>query len=165
MLIFKERKAIRSQVIVDYVNRAGYKGVVCFSCGNASMELSKALDGPQDIPVLQICPDGDLQSTKWWTPEAIHKVWPDWFDGTSGHLPLFLMHRIAEDFKRFLGNLPDICYEVPTGSGETITCLRFVYPEVYFRPVYGISEATKWEENAPLNSVVKAMGVCWGARE
>lgn len=159
MLIFKERKSIRARTIVTYAHKADYKGIVCFSCGNASRELKIASD-PYNIPTLQICPNGDLQSTKWWTPEGIHKVWPDYFDGTSGHLPLFLMHRIAEDFKGFLGKLYNDLYELPTGSGETITCLRLVYPNVEFQPVYNLDPPTNWEAGAPLNDVVEAMGVC-----
>ena len=34
-------KAIRARVIADYCRDAGYRGVVCFSCGNASRELKK----------------------------------------------------------------------------------------------------------------------------
>src|SRR5262249_53823484 len=52
-----EPKAIRAKVIADYVRAAGFRGVVCFSCGNASRELKKLI-----ACTLDISPFGDLQS-------------------------------------------------------------------------------------------------------
>jgi hypothetical protein len=46
---------------------------------------------------------------------------------------------------------------VPTGSGETIICLRLAYPDVVFKPVYGLDRSTKFEEDAPLNGVVQVL--------
>jgi hypothetical protein len=149
MLIFPNKK-IRAQVIARYVSAAGYRGVVAFSCGNATRELKAA-----GLWVLDISPDGDLSpSRKWWTPAEIHAAFPDLLDATSGHLPAPLMAEIAKAFRLHLGNLADAVYEVPTGSGETITCLRWAYPETIFMPVRNINEATAYNSAAPLNYVV-----------
>jgi len=132
------------------MKRCGYRGCVCFSCGNASEALKK-----QGLYVFDVAPQGSLNANKWWTPEEIHKAWPDLFDATSGHLPIHLMNEIAAAFKTFLGNLPEHCYSVPTGSGETIICLKLVYPDIEFIPVYDLDPATKYEPDAPLNDLVR----------
>lgn len=152
MLIFAERKKIRAKVIKRYIEEAEYKGVVCFSCGNASRALNEA-----GINTLDISPQGDLRATKkWWTPQEIHRIWPDLFDATSGHLPLALMVKISEEYRKYLGKLDKSIYEVLTGSGETIICLSIAYPSKKFIAVYdNKNNATKYESKAPLNSVVK----------
>lgn len=139
-------KAIRARVIAKYVRRAGYRGVVCFSCGNASAELRKVLPF-----VVDISPTGGLVPTLQWSPEAIHTTWPELLDATSGHLPVFLMIRVAGAFREYLGFLsPKTLYHVPTGSGETITCLRWAYPAVHFTPCSDGTPATKADARAPL---------------
>jgi hypothetical protein len=45
-------------------------------------------------------------------------------------------------------------YQVPTGSGETIVCLRQAFPESLFLPVYNISAGTQYNPQAPLNKQV-----------
>lgn len=149
MLIFPNKR-IRAGVIARYVKAAGYRGVVAFSCGNATRELRRA-----GLWVLDISPNGDVAPTsKWWTPAEIHKAFPDLFDATSGHLPAHLMVEVAKAFKRYLGDLKKQTYKVPTGSGETITCLRWAYPDKTFIPVYNIGKGTEYDSRASLNYVV-----------
>jgi hypothetical protein len=145
-------KQIRAAVIAGYVRAYGQNRVVCFSCGNASRALKEV-----GLDVIDISSRGDLMPREWWTPERIAKVWPGYFDATSGHLPLFLMQRIGDHFRAHLGQLHEACYEVPTGSGETILCLRFAYPDRRFVAVYNLDEATQFEPSAPLNPVVRAL--------
>jgi len=145
-------KQIRSSVIADFVQRAGYRGCVCFSCGNASDALKN-----QGLYVLDVAPKGGLSANTWWTVDEIHKSWPDLFDATSGHLPTPLLNRIASAFKTFLGILPEQRYEVPTGSGETIVCLKLAYPNTNFVPTYNLDEATKYNPQAPLNNLVEIL--------
>ena len=141
-------KKIRAQVICEYVIDAGYKGVVAFSCGNATRALKET-----GLFVLDISPCGDLSpSEKWWSPAEIQRMFPYLFDATSGHLPVHLMIRIAISFREHLGEIKGC--DVPTGSGETITCLRWAYPNEKFSPVYNLDQATKYEQNAPLNYLV-----------
>ena len=143
-------KQIRSHVIGDYVRAAGYRGVVVFSCGNSAAALRE-----QGLEVLEIGPRGDLQTNKWWTPAGIHRTWPDLFDATSGHLPAPLMGDIAKAFRAHLGELPGACYVVPSGSGETICCLRLAYPLLDFEASYDDSKPeTQRHPNAPLNPFV-----------
>ncbi len=151
MLTFPN-KAIRAAVIAGYVRAYGQNRVVCFSCGNASRALKDV-----GLDVIDISRQGDLSPRDWWTPERIAKVWPDHFDATSGHLPLFLMERLGEAFKLHLGPLHDAIYEVPTGSGETILCLRIAYPAKTFVAVYNLDDATRFEPSAPLNNVIRAL--------
>lgn len=134
------------------MQKAGYRGCVCFSCGNASRALKK-----QGLFVVDIAPEGALDAKEWWAPAQIHKAWPDLFDATSGHLPMPLMNEIAAAFKVFLGNLPEPSYKVPTGSGETIVCLSLAYPDTDFVPIYNLDAATQYEPKAPLNKLVELL--------
>jgi hypothetical protein len=153
-LVLPERKAIRAQVVASYVGAAGLRGVVCFSCGNASAALRDA-----GLRVVDVSPRGDLVAGRWWLPEEIAAAWPHLFDATSGHLPMPLMARLATAFRAAIGPLDGGRYDVPTGSGETITCLRMAYGATEFRAVYDDHEpATRYDEEAPLSGVVRAMG-------
>ena len=145
-------KKIRAEVIKEYMEKADYKKAVCFSCGNAARALEDA-----GIEVLHIGAAGDLIPMKWYTQAEIKKVFPDYFDATSGHLPMELMLKIAERFQRYLGfEMPAIVY-VPTGSGETIVCLKLAYPEKRFVAVYDLDKATEYDEQAPLNKLVELL--------
>ena len=143
------RKEWRALIIKDYVTDAGYRGVVSFSCGNAARALKDV-----GLYVVEVSPSGPLQPGKWWEPEEIHRAWPDLFDATSGHLPIPLMVRMADAYRRELGLLGTGPYRVATGSGETITCLRWAYPLTDFRPVYNVGMGTEHKSEAPLNVVV-----------
>ncbi len=159
-------KALRAEVIARHVREARcYQGVVCFSCGNASRALREALMAPGDPPVLDISPSGALEARVWWSPERIRSTWPTYFDATSGHLPAYLMVRVARHFRAYLGprerlierfapypteRRPDETVGVPTGSGETIVCLRWAYPHVQFVPVQDGTPATERHSAAPL---------------
>ena len=143
-------KKVRSQVIAEYVRAAGYRGVVVFSCGNSADALRE-----QGLEVVEVGPRGDLDAKKWWTMAEIHRAWPDLFDATSGHLPVPLMGDIAKAFRAYLGDLPAGRYSVASGSGETVTCLRIVYPFVTFDPAYDNSKPeTTRSDDAPLNAIV-----------
>ncbi len=152
-------KIIRAEVIKEYVGAAGYRNkCVCFSCGNASKALTDMC-----LDVLDISPTGDFTANRWYTPDEIHRLFPDRFDATSGHLPLHLMIKIADRFKLYLDNnldtplSEDVTYKVPTGSGETILCLQMAYPKMHFVPIYNMDSkgATKYEQLAPLNSIIE----------
>ena len=142
-------KRLRAKVIAEYVQASGYDGCICFSCGNASGELKNA-----GLSVVDVSPIGDLIANRWWQPEEIRKVWPNLFDATSGHLPAYLMIRIGVVFREHLGNLDEGPYDVPTGSGETILCLRWAYPDVAFRPVFNCGVGTERDDRSPLLSAV-----------
>lgn len=148
-------KQIRAAVVADYMAAAGYGSCVCFSCGNAATALRRA-----GVEVLEIGPRGRLTPNGWWQPEQVRRVWPDRFDATPGHLPAFLMLRIGLAFRDHLGASVETEREwaVPTGSGETITCLRWAYPDTRFRALRDLDEATAFDPEAPLNRVVAAMG-------
>ena len=149
MLTFPN-KAIRSKIIGNYFRSTYYRGIVAFSCGNATKAL-KALG----LPVVAISPGGDLSPTDhWWTPAEIRRVFPDYLDATSGHLPLFLMEEISLAFKDHLGSLKDQAYDIPTGSGETIVCLKLAYPNIDFTAVYNLGDPTRYNPQAPLNGLV-----------
>jgi hypothetical protein len=143
-------KQIRSRVIATYVREAGYRGVVVFSCGNSATALRE-----QGLEVFEVGPRGDLQTEKWWPQAKIHRAWPDFFDATSGHLSVSLMGDIARAFRAHLGELPASRYTVPSGSGETICCLRVAYPLLDFEASYDDRKPeTRRDPEAPLNSFV-----------
>lgn len=147
-------KAIRARVIDEYVQAAGYRGCVCFSSGNASA----ALRG-RGLYVVDVSPNGKLEATQWWQPEEIRKAWPDLFDATAGHLPAYLMVRLAKAYREHLGVPLSIepPYYVPTGSGETLMCLRWAYPGVVFYPYRDGTIATRRHMQAPLLGVAGAL--------
>jgi len=145
-------KKLRARVIADYVREGGYRGVVVFTCGNAAVALREA-----GLEVVEIGPRGALHAGKWWTQAEIHRSWPDLFDATSGHLSVPLMGDIAKEFRAHLGDLPPGRYKVPSGSGETITCLRIAYPSLDFDAAYDNSKPeTTLDPDAPLNAIVES---------
>jgi len=148
-------KALRARVIANYVRTAGYRGVVVFTCGNAARALREC-----GLEVVEIGSRGDLQTQKWWKAAEIHRLHPDLFDATSGHLPACLMVEVGKAFREHLGDLQPGQYAVPTGSGETIMCLRAAYPDpdIVFHAAYDDSkpETTRDPMN-PLNDFVDAL--------
>lgn len=144
-------KEIRARVIADFVRVAGYRGVVVFTCGNAARTLRDV-----GLEVTEVGPRGDLKTDKWWTMAEIHRAWPDLFDATSGHLSVPLMGDIAKAFRAHLGNLPAGRYSVPSGSGETVTCLRIIYPLLTFDATYDNDKPeTTRHVDVPLNAIVE----------
>ena len=144
------QKDIRSRVIADYVRASGYRGVVVFTCGNSAAALRQ-----QGLDVLEVGPRGDLKTDKWWTHAEIHRTWPDRFDATSGHLPMPLMSDVVRAVRLHLGELPSARFIVPSGSGETICCLRAAYPQLDFDPLYDDSKPeTQRHPAAALNPFV-----------
>lgn len=141
-------KQIRAEVIARHINKNDR--VVCFSCGNASKALKD-----KGINVLDISPYGDLEALKWFTKDEIKK-WFNCFDATSGHLDIQLMEEIGKEYRNILGDLISPVY-VPTGSGETLCCLKIAYPDIDFIAVYNLDEATKYSPYAPLNCLVKLL--------
>lgn len=141
-------KRIRAQVIKDYIDG---QRVVCFSCGNAAAAL-------QDIGVdtLHIGEKGDLTPNRWFTQADIKKAFPQHFDATSGHLPIELMNLLSAAYKKYLGDLPPVVY-LPTGSGETLVCLKMAYPNTRFVAVYNLDDSTRYDKECPLNDLVKAL--------
>lgn len=127
------QKAIRAAVISDYMLRAGITRAVCFTCGNAARALRIA--GVTDL--IEVGPRGPLQPAEWWTPAMIAQVWPDRFDATPGHLPYHLMIEVARRI-RIAGPPMPGAYRVPTGSGETITCLRIAWPHLDLQPAFSV---------------------------
>lgn len=143
-------KQIRAEAIRDYM-RGRYDKAVCFSCGNAAKALEAA-----GVETLHIGEHGDLAPRRWFTQAEIHDMFPDYFDATSGHLPMELMRDISRKFAEYLGDLPELVY-VPTGSGETLICLKMAYPKHKFVAVYNLDAATEYSDGAPLNELVKAV--------
>lgn len=149
LLIFPHKK-IRSKVIERYIQN-NYKKVVCFSCGNAGRELENL-----NLDVLHIGEEGTLTPNKWFSMKEINHQFHEYFDATSGHLNIELMQIIAEEYKKYLGDLPKTVY-VPTGSGETLVCLKLVYPQTDFIAVYNLGKETEYNPNAPLNKLVQLL--------
>src|SRR3990172_3722393 len=110
-------KDVRSHHIRRYMQEAGYRRAVCFSCGNAG----GAPPGGGG---------GGLGGGGWWTVGEIRRAWPEHFDATSGHLPVSLMSAIGAEFRSVLCDLGDEELVVSCGSGETLVCLALAYAEI-----------------------------------
>lgn len=160
-------KELRAGPIRDYVIKAGYPGVVTFTCGHAAEALRRVLR-PLDKHVLEVGARGVLQTEKWWTPAEIRAGFPHLFDATSGHLPVPLMYEIGRAFKSYFdysvyrgqGGLDsEKQYVVPSGSGETIFCLHLAYPEVRLLAAYDNSkpETTRDTENVAMNALIDSL--------
>ena len=144
-------KRLRADMIKGYMKAAGYEKAVCFSCGHAAEELQKA-----GVNVLHIGPHGVLEPRKWFTQADIHADFPEFFDATSGHLPVSLMIALSTIYQGYIGPLSGKVY-VPTGSGETLVCLKMAYPDVDFVAVYNLDEATEYSPYCPMNPLVRLL--------
>jgi hypothetical protein len=150
-------KRVRSRVIADYLGVSRHRGVVIFSCGNAAEALVNVL--PNDYPRVVVAPNGPLSANRWWPPYEIQQAWPDWFDATPGHLPMWMYVQILERMQK----MPEIGARViktpkqvdygPTlvGSGETIILFRWLFPALRFEAVQIENDpATADVEKSPL---------------
>ena len=155
--IISTNKKERAPVIVDFAKAHHYEGIVIFSIGNSDDVKRSIL--MSSLNLIQVSPGGDLQSAnRWWTQDEIKSSWPNYFDATSGHLPVFLLNQVVIKIRsKFLGIDESGEYFVPTGSGETFVCMAMAFPRVKFRAVYNIDKYTQWNPNAPLNDMVKAL--------
>ena len=146
-----DNKGLRAVAIAYYMRTNGYDKAVCFSCGNASRALKQC-----GIDVLDVSPTGDLQALRWFTIGEVHRHFPTHFDATSGPLPMDCMKEVAWWYKGKLKSIPDKI-NLPTGSGETLVCLKMAFPESHITAVYDLDDATRYEKDAPLNPLVLAM--------
>lgn len=145
-------KRLRSVAIKQYMEKAGYRKAVCFSCGNAAQELARA-----GVDVLHIGPNGVLEPRRWFTQAEIANCFREYFDATSGHLPAELLKVLAKIYRGYLGEIGDGRIYVPTGSGETLVCLKLAYPDKKFVAVYNLDASTEYNEAAPLNDLVRVL--------
>lgn len=149
-------KQIRAEAIREYIREK--QSIVCFSCGNASDALRYI-----GLDVLEIGSHGKLNPNEWFTQKEIADIFPNYFDATCGHLPMDLMLMIAERYKAYIDNHYDNLeseYEVYCGSGETLVCLKFAYPEIDFIAEYnvpGLLAETEYNKDAPLNKLVELL--------
>lgn len=142
-------KQIRSKVLKQLLSKYNIEKVVCFSCGNATAELKKT-----GLQVLDVSPNGVLLPNKWFSSLDFAYNFPNFFNATSGYLPIDIMKEIGLAYKEYLGNLQSPCY-VPCGSGETLICLKLAYPQIDFIAVYdNTNPATKYDNENPLNEIV-----------
>jgi len=148
-----EQKKTRAVVIRAHVKKTRAPGVVCFTCGNAAAALREW----NDMHVVEVGPRGPLATPAWWTATDVAMAFPGLFDATPGHLPLPMM---AEVGKRLpLGDCDSLVeWEVPTGSGETLVCVKLARPEMKLVAVYDNAKPeTTYDERNPLNSLVLAL--------
>lgn len=145
-------KQLRAEVIKEFLKDKNYKGVVCFSCGNASKALKDI-----GLNTIDISTKGDLIANRWFEPSEVNEIFKDYFDATSGHLSIELMNKIADRFYIELNGILDDTVYVPTGSGETLVCLKLAFPEKHFVAVYNLDDATEYSPDAVLNSLVELL--------
>jgi len=139
-------KQIRAEVIKDYLAAKGTKRCVCFTSGNSAKYLRL-----QGLKVIGVGDSQELQTKKWWEFNEIAAL--GLFDATSGHLPWPLMLEISKRLKDQIKELPKRLV-LPTGSGETLVCLKVAFPLTKFYSKYNLNPATEWSANAPLNKLV-----------
>ena len=142
------QKRLRAIVIARYLRARGEARCVCFSCGNSAHALRV-----EGLQVVYVGNNALLKPGEWFTYTNVAEHFGALFDATSGHLPWPLMVEVAELMRADTPEYAGKTY-IPTGSGETIVCLKLAYPNVHFTPVRGVSEATMYHAEAPLNSLV-----------
>lgn len=150
------QKEVRAQVIKKHLNAFGTNKCVCFTCGNAAKYLREI-----GVDVVAVGDKETLHPGKWFTYTEIQHDFNGLFDATSGHLPIPLMVEIAAKLAEIYDgklNEYDKIYEVYTGSGETIICLKMAFPDVKFRPVRLLNHPpTEFSIHAPLNNLLVAL--------
>lgn len=155
-----DMKRLRAEVIAKHLKQIGEQRCVCFTCGNAAAALRKA-----GVQVVEVGAKGKLKPSTWFGYSDIQQAFNGLFDATSGHLPMPLMRQIAARVRREKEIIKWIInahteaggFFVPTGSGESIVVLAMAYPRGVFLPVRFKHPATKYDKDAPLNDLVKAL--------
>ena len=153
LLVFPH-KLIRSKIIKNYI-KGNYDKTVCFSCGNAGRALEEL-----NLDVLHIGEEGTLTPNKWFSMKEINHQFHEYFDATSGHLNIELMQLISKEYLKYFGEnkfKPNEEVYVPTGSGETLVCLKMAYPKTRFIAVYNLGKETEYNPQAPLNKLVELL--------
>lgn len=150
-LFVRPFKLMRSVAVKRYMEDAGYSTAVCFSCGNAVDALRSV-----GVDVVGISPNGEYEARRWMSPAEVHRHFPLFFDATSGHLPMGVMRDVAGIFKSDILDVPDEIW-LPTGSGETLVCMKMAFPDISIHAVYDINDATAYNDGAPLNGLVRAL--------
>jgi hypothetical protein len=149
-------KTLRAEIINDYLTSQRTRRCVCFSCGNSARLLRDT-----GLDVVYIGEKGILKPNKWFSKQEIQSTFNGLFDATSGNLNEHLMEKVAVELKRVLSDSSEIerfCYLfkenhffdedtirrfnpqqgeylIPTGSGETILCLKYAFPQLTFIPI------------------------------
>lgn len=155
-------------MVLEHVRRSRFDGVVVFSCGNCSNALKQLAPQYNIEPgqVVAVAPGGDLEPGRWLKPAEIRRMFPNHFDATSGHLPLYLVAQLAELYRQGLEDWMDDTpagfarfnkdepIDVAAGSGETVLALRLAFPDYRFRGIHNLDAATKFNQYAPLNELV-----------
>jgi hypothetical protein len=147
-------KRARSIVIRRYLDELKIKRCICFTSGNSAKFLREV-----NVDVISIGNNEGLIANKWFDVFEIAKF--NLFDATSGHLPFPLMVEIANMLRineqlDFLTTCDDEIV-LPTGSGETLVCLKMAFPNLEIIAAYNRPDninATKYNEDAPLNKMV-----------
>ena len=150
-----QAKRIRARVISRYMRDNGFPFCVCFSCGNASKALKS-----EGVPTVAIAPHGDMVARRWWPMAEIRRTWPTAFDATSGQLPVDVLLLLAAEYRvafEWLFNGDDE-FVIPTGSGETVLCLKIAFPNVHFVAQWRFGDPACEPCSAqPLNPLVRAV--------
>lgn len=142
------QKKVRAEVIQRHLHALGQNRCVCFTCGNAAEKLRRV-----GLDVVAVGTGLDLQPGRWFGYTDVARSFNGLFDATSGHLPVPFMAEIGTLLARKLGPWRWDT-RIPTGSGETIVCLKMGYPSVGFTPVSDGTPATAQHELAPLAKLV-----------
>ena len=143
-----DEKLIRSKVIKAYL---GNDKCFCFSCGNATKALQNA-----GVNVIAVSPKDAINATRYVSPLEATKLF-NCFDATPGNLPIYMIKDIAAEIKKVL---PRKIIEssapiyIPTGSGETLLAMSFIFPISRLRAVVDIEDTNSpiffSEEYSPL---------------
>lgn len=122
IIIGLKNKDIRSKIIKKYL---GNDKCFCFSCGNASRSLRN-----HDVNVIGISKDDLLSSNREVDIYDSRFMFGDYFDATSGHLPMTLISEISKEIKKLLPKEMfnnDKKILIPVGSGETMLCFMMLF--------------------------------------
>lgn len=128
-------KDIRSEKIIKRINSIPkIKGAIILSCGNAYKSLFR-LALRHNIRVIGLGTSHSYSSNiplenRFYSIEELEKMYPGWFNATSGALSDELMKEIGTELYQKLckfGYHNEIIH-IPVGSGETLISLSKVLP-------------------------------------
>ena len=158
-------KRERARLIYDFLH-TGFSTpkVVLLTCGNAAQACR---EHAMDVVELGGGPCADLAPNQWMKPGHVARLFPDRFDATSGHLPLWMLIELAKTMR--VKNPDALALSdfdekeeiyVPSGSGESAVITALAFPALRVVACFDDSQpATTWNDECVMYNAFFSLGI------